>query len=137
MTLKIREPVPIYKHERAGQECVHESCHGAPEWQTGPVAARLEWFHKYATGSAKRFLVKFEATGHTYALQGREVLDALNKETMRRLPAQPSTRRAPVPTTVSQHGPVNPLWPLELLNPEVGRRSSRQANPARKPSNSR
>ena len=64
MTLKIREPVPIYKHERVSQECMHD----APEWQTGPVAARLEGFHKYATGSAERFLVKFEATGHTYAM---------------------------------------------------------------------
>ena len=64
MTLKIREPVPIYKHERAGQECERD----APEWQAVPVAARLEGFHKYATGSAERFLVKFEATGHTYAM---------------------------------------------------------------------
>ena len=66
--------------------------------------------------------MEFEATGHTYTMKGKEVSDALIKETRRQLPAQPAKRRAPVPTAFSQRRPISPLWPVELLNPEVGRR---------------
>ena len=118
LKLLTREPAPIYKHELAGEDCEHD----APEWQAGPADARITAFHKYASGTRERFLVEFTATGHTYALQGKEVEDALKKATLDQLPEQRTRRRAPVPTATSQRNPIAPEQHLKELSPEVGRR---------------
>ena len=118
LTLKVKEPAPIYKHELAGQECEHD----ALEWQAGPASAKIKAFHKYASGTRERFLVTFDATGHTYAMQGTDIDLALRKATLDQLPEQRTRTRAPVPTAPSQRDPVSPEQPLRELSPEVGRR---------------
>ena len=117
LTLTVKEPAPIYKHELAGQGCEHD----APEWQARPASAKIKAFHKYASGTRERFLVTFDATGHTYAMQGKDVDLALGKATLDQLPEQRTRTRAPVTTAPSQRNPVDPEQPLRELSLEVGR----------------
>ena len=98
LNLASKEPAPIYMHERVGQDCEHD----APEWQAEPAVNLVSTVQKYASGTRERFLVTFGASGHTYAMQGKDAEDALKKESPRQLPSQPVRKLAPVPTATSQ-----------------------------------
>lgn len=116
-----------------------ESEHDAPEWQLGPAAGRIMGFHNCAAVSKERFLVKFEATDHTYAMWGKAVEGTLKKVNLRQLPVQPSSKRAPVPTEHPQQRPVTSVKLILLLSLEVGRRGrvKLKSSAARRPSISR